>query len=87
MTLRMYANHKKWPLEDVLIDLQHERIHATDCADCEQTDGKIDRILRTITLVGDELDESQLIRLMEVADRCPVHRTLENNPVVISEMA
>lgn len=86
MTLRMYANHKKWPLDDVLIDLQHERIHAKDCADCEKSDGKIDRIVRKITLVGDQLDEAQLKRLMEVADRCPVHRTLENNPVVVSEM-
>jgi len=86
MTLRMYANHKKWPLDDVLIDLQHERIHASDCVDCEQTDGKIDRIVRKITLVGDQLDDAQLERLMEIADRCPVHRTLENNPVVVSEM-
>ena len=86
MTMRMYANHKKWPLEDVSIDLYHEKIHAKDCEDCEKADGKIDRIVRKITIVGDQLDETQLNRLMEVADRCPVHRTLENHPVVVSEM-
>lgn len=82
MTLRMYANHKKWPLEDVVIDLKHEKIHAADCEECEQTDGKIDRIHRYITIKGDQLSEAQRDRLMEIADRCPVHRTLENNPVV-----
>ena len=81
MTLRMYANHKKWPLDDVVIDLQHDKIHASDCADCEQTDGKIDRITRHIEIKGD-LNDEQLARLIEIADRCPVHRTLENNPVV-----
>jgi len=81
MTIRMYANHKGWPLDDVLIDLKHERIHAQDCEDCEQKDGKIDRITRNISFVGD-LSEPQISRLLEIADRCPVHRTLENNPVV-----
>jgi len=81
MTLRMYANHKKWPLDDVIIDLQHEKIHAEDCVDCGQKDGKIDRITRHIKIKGDLSDE-QRARLIEIADRCPVHRTLENNPVV-----
>jgi len=85
MTLRMYANRKQWPLQDVLIDLQHERIHATDCEDCAQTDGKIDRITRHIKFVGD-LDEAQISRLTEIADRCPVHRTLENNPVIDTKL-
>ena len=85
MTLRMYANHKKWPLSDVKIDLVHEKIHAQDCEDCAQSDGKIDRIARKISIEGDLSDE-QRARLMEIADRCPVHRTLENNPVISSEL-
>lgn len=80
MTIRMYANHKKWPLEDVNIDLQHEKVHAQDCEGCEKGD-KIDHITRVISLTGD-LTEEQRARLLEIADRCPVHRTLENNPVV-----
>ncbi len=85
MTIRMYANHKGWPLDDVVIDLEHERIHAKDCEDCEQTDGKIDRIHRSLSFVGD-LSEQQVERLMEIADRCPVHRTLENNPVIETKL-
>lgn len=85
MTIRMYANHKGWPLEDVIIDLEHERIHAQDCQDCEQTDGKIDRINRSLSFVG-ELSEKQIDRLLEIADRCPVHRTLENNPVIKTQL-
>lgn len=81
MTIRMYANRKKWPLDDIVIDLQHERIHAKDCEDCTKTYGYIDHITRHIRFIGD-LSETQIGRLTEIADRCPVHRTLENNPVV-----
>lgn len=77
MTLRMYADRKSWPLERVSVLLRHDRIHAKDCADCESTTGKIDRIRREITVAG-ALDEAQRARLLEIADRCPVHRTLEN---------
>jgi putative redox protein len=83
MTLRMYANHKKLPLEDVIVRLQHERVHAEDCIDCNH---KIERITRRISLVG-ELDDAQRQRLLEIADRCPVHRTLENNPQIVTELS
>jgi len=82
MTLRMYANHKKLPLEDVTVRLQHERVHAEDCIDCTQ---KIERITRRISLVGD-LDDAQRQRLLEIADRCPVHRTLESDPQIVTEL-
>ncbi len=75
MTLRMYARQKQWPLENVKVTLTHGKIHAADCKDCETKDGKIDRIERVIELVG-PLDATQRARMMEVADRCPVHRTL-----------
>lgn len=78
MTLRLYANHKQWPLEDVRISLRHDRVHADDCADCENTPRKIERIRRVVTLRGD-LTEEQRRRLLEIADRCPVHRTLESD--------
>ena len=77
MTLRMYADHKKWPLETVVVRLRHAKVHASDCEHCEAEDGKIDRIERELDLAGN-LDEQQLERLLEIADRCPVHRTLEN---------
>jgi putative redox protein len=76
MTLRMYARHKGWPLDHVYVDVSHNKIHATDCAHCETEDGKIDRFTRAIHIEGDLSDE-QHARLMEIADRCPVHRTLE----------
>lgn len=77
MTLRMYAEHKKLPLEKVSVRLRHEKIHAEDCTECESKDGKIDRIEREITLTGD-LDADQRRRLLEIADKCPVHRTLHS---------
>ena len=78
MTLRMYADRKKWPLEAVEARLTHSKIHAQDCEECEQKDGKIDHIARELTLIGD-LDDAQRKRLLEIADRCPVHRTLESH--------
>ncbi|HEY5636786.1 MAG TPA: alpha/beta fold hydrolase [Burkholderiales bacterium] len=75
MTLRMYAEQKKLPLERVTVDLAHEKIHAADCSDCETRDGRIDRITRDLTLEG-PLDAAQRARLLEIANRCPVHRTL-----------
>ncbi|HEX9448468.1 MAG TPA: alpha/beta fold hydrolase [Dongiaceae bacterium] len=78
MTLRMYAAQKKWPLDNVQVTLQHDKVHAEDCADCEKTDRKIDRITRQIRLDG-ALDETQRARLMEIADKCPVHRTLTSD--------
>jgi putative redox protein len=75
MTLRLYADRKAWPLEDVVVTLRHSRIYAQDCADCEKKTGRIDVIEREITLVG-MLDDEQRARLLEIADHCPVHRTL-----------
>ncbi len=75
MTLRMYADRKKWPLEAIEVHLSHEKVHADDCRDCETREGKLDKIERLIALEGD-LDEAQKDRLIEIANRCPVHRTL-----------
>jgi putative redox protein len=75
MTLRLYADHKALPLERVTVRLTHTKIHAADCEACETEEGMIDRIDRTITLEG-TLDEAQRARLLEIADKCPVHRTL-----------
>gem|GEM_PF-64465 len=75
MTLRLYAERKALPLERVTVRLNHSRIHATDCADCETKEGMLDRIDRAITLRG-ALDAEQRRRLLEIADKCPVHRTL-----------
>jgi uncharacterized OsmC-like protein/alpha-beta hydrolase superfamily lysophospholipase len=75
MTLRLYAEHKGLPLERVSVALRHSRIHAKDCEDCETKEGKIDRIDRVLTLTGN-LDADQRKRLLEIADKCPVHRTL-----------
>lgn len=75
MTLRLYAERKKLPLERISVRLKHQKIHAEDCAECETREGMLDRIERTITLTG-ELDAASRARLLEIADKCPVHRTL-----------
>jgi putative redox protein len=81
MTLRMYADRKSWPLEEIIVRLKHQKIHAADCAECETRSGKIDQIEREIELIGG-LDDQQRARLLEIADRCPVHRTLHGEIVV-----
>ena len=75
MTVALYARRKGWPLEGVTVRLRHSRIHAADCADCETREGMIDRIERDIELAG-ALTAEQRARLLEIAGRCPVHRTL-----------
>jgi uncharacterized OsmC-like protein len=75
MTLRLYADQKKIPLRRTEVRLKHSRIYAKDCAECETKEGMLDRIERIITLEGD-LTDGQRIKLMEIADKCPVHRTL-----------
>jgi putative redox protein len=75
MTIALYARRKRWPLEGVTMQLQHSRIHAIDCAECETKEGMLDRIEREIALAG-PLDEEQRARLLDIANRCPVHRTL-----------
>ena len=76
MTLRMYADRKEWPLGQVRVYLSHAKVHAKDCEDCETKQGKLDRIERILELDG-ELSDQQRERLVEIADRCPVSRTLE----------
>ena len=75
MTLSMYARRKHWPLERVTVRLRHDKIHAKDCAECETREGMLDRIEREISLAG-PLDAEQRERLLAIANRCPVHRTL-----------
>ena len=77
MTLRLYAEQKQLPLAGVTVTLRHSKIHAADCATCETKEGRLDRIERTIALEG-ELDEAQRARLLAIADKCPVHQTLQN---------
>jgi putative redox protein len=77
MTLRLYADNKKLPLQRVSVRLTHNKIHAEDCLNCETKEGMIDRIDRNITLEG-ALSADERKRLMEIADKCPVHRTLES---------
>ena len=77
MTLRLYADNKKLPLDRVSVRLTHNRIHAEDCLNCETKEGMIDRIDRNITLEG-ALSADERKRLLEIADKCPVHRTLES---------
>ncbi len=86
MTLRMYADRKKWPLEGITVHVEHDRLHAEDCAACETREGKIDRLRRMLTLDG-PLDAAQRTRLVEVADRCPVHRTLAGEIVIETALA
>ena len=79
MTLRMYSRRKKWPLEDAAVTLRHAKVHAEDCEACDGDAPKVDRIERSIALKG-PLDAGQKRRLLEIADKCPVHRTLEAGP-------
>ena len=86
MTLRMYADLKGIPLERVSVELRHDKIHAADCAECETREGRIDRFDRLITLEG-RLDPQQRARLLEIADKCPVHRTLHSEVLVKTTLA
>ncbi|PSQ74047.1 MAG: osmotically inducible protein C [Bacteroidetes bacterium QH_9_64_21] len=85
MTLRMYADRKEWPLDEAIVHLSHDKIHAEDCEDCEAEAGKIDRITREIDVRGD-LTETQRERLLEIANKCPVHRTLHSEVEVQSSL-
>jgi putative redox protein len=81
MTLRMYANRKEWPLEQVRVALRHDRTHASDA----EGEGRVETLSRTLELAG-PLDDAQRARLLEIADRCPVHRTLEACPKIITTL-
>ena len=83
MTLRLYARQKQLPLENARVTLTHGKVHAADCESCETKAGKLDRIERVIELAG-PLDDAQRQRLMEIADKCPVHRTLHSEVQVVT---
>ncbi len=85
MTLRMYAGRKKWPLEGVVSRLKHSKIHARDCEDCKSESGKIDVIEKRLEVLG-PLSEEQRQRLLEIAGRCPVHRTMTSETVIRSRL-
>ena len=84
ITVRMYADRKKWPLDAIRIGLTHAKIHADDCRECETQKGHLDEIRGQITLEGN-LDDEQQRRLMEIADKCPVHRTLKGEVRIKTE--
>jgi uncharacterized OsmC-like protein len=86
MTLRMYARRKQLPLSRVAVRLRHARIHAADCAECETKTGFVDRIDRDIVLEG-PLDAEQRKRLLQIADMCPVHRTLTSEISIVTKLA
>ena len=86
MTVAMYARRKQWPLESVTVRLRHSRIHAEDCSDCETKEGLLDHIEREIVVSG-RLTGDQRTRLLEIANRCPVHRTLTSEIKIDSSLA
>jgi putative redox protein len=81
MTVAMYARRKQWPLRAVTVRLRHSKIHAADCESCETKEGYLDRIERAVELEG-PLDQDQRARLLEIANKCPVHRTLTSEVVI-----
>jgi putative redox protein len=83
MTMRMYADRKSLPLDRVTVTLKHSKIHAKDCEECETREGMLDQIERDISIEG-ELDAEQRKRLMEIADKCPVHRTLHSEIRIVT---
>ena len=85
MTLHMYAKRKNWDLQEVKVHVEHNKDHAQDCETCEKSSAKIDYFNRKIEMIGD-LDDNQKQRLMEIADKCPVHKTLHSDVKVITEL-
>ena len=80
----MYAKKKEWDLIDVNVELSHRKVHASDCEDCLQETGYVDLIEKSVKVIG-ELDSSQQDRLLDIAGRCPVHRTLESSVKIRSK--
>jgi uncharacterized OsmC-like protein/alpha/beta superfamily hydrolase len=98
MTLRMYADRKKLPLDRVIVEVSHGKVHADDCFECAENDAvfsgiaegrtnMIDRFERVITIEGDDLTDADRDKLLAIADKCPVHRTLENASVIATRLA
>jgi putative redox protein len=86
MTVALYARRKEWPLQSVSVRLEHAKIHAADCADCETREGKLDEISLELILTG-VLSEEQRARLLDIATRCPVHRTLTSEIRIRARLA
>ena len=86
MTIALYARRKGWPLTGVTVRLSHSRIHADDCAECETKQGMLDRIEREIAVAG-ELTDDQRTKLLEIANKCPVHRTLTSEIDIRTRLA
>ncbi|MDT0687583.1 bifunctional alpha/beta hydrolase/OsmC family protein [Autumnicola psychrophila] len=86
MTIQMYAKRKKWPVENVETHVSYAKQHASDCEDCDKDGSKIDIFEREIAISGD-LDEKQVKRLLEIADKCPVHKTLSAEVVITTKLA
>jgi uncharacterized OsmC-like protein len=86
ITLRLYADRKAIPLEDLEVKLSHRRIHARDCADCETSKAMLDEITVVISLIG-ALSEEQRARLLEIAEMCPVHRSLSGEIKIRTSLA
>jgi putative redox protein len=86
MTMRMYADRKALPMDRVTVTLNHKKIYARDCEACETKDGMLDRIERVIAIDG-ALDAEQRVKLMEIADKCPVHRTLTSEIHIVTKAA
>jgi len=86
MTVALYARRKQWPLDGVTVRLSHSRIHAADCADCETKEGKLDQIERELSFSG-MLSDEQRARLLEIAEKCPVHRTLTSEIKIRTRLA
>jgi len=84
MTLKLYATRKGWDLREVRAEAVHERIHASDCGECEEKEGYIERIRVHLAFEGD-LDEAQHARLREIAGKCPVRRTLLAGPKIVDQ--
>lgn len=81
MTVALYARRKGWSLEEVVVRLRHDRVHAADCAECETKAGRLDRVDWSLRFRGD-LDAAQRQQLLEIAQRCPVHRTLRSEGLI-----
>jgi uncharacterized OsmC-like protein len=84
--MRLYADRKSLPLERVTVTLKHSKIYASDCAECETKSGMLDQIDRVIAMEG-ALDAEQRKRLLEIADKCPVHRTLTSEIRIVTQAA
>lgn len=86
MTIRLYAKHKQWPLEHVQVRLKHSKVYIQDCENCDTKPAMLDHIDREIHLAG-KLDKEQIAKLMDIAEKCPVHRTLTGHVRISSKLA